>query len=106
MKRVLKDAMQSTLPDLITNRKDKMGFPVPIIEWFNGEARDFIHDIYSSKNELNRELINNKVVLDKLALEPKFGRTIWGLFCLELWQQEFHDRAQEFHKMVAPEQTS
>jgi asparagine synthase (glutamine-hydrolysing) len=109
MKRVLKDAMRPVLPDVIANRKDKMGFPVPLTEWFNGEARDFVFEVFSSHHALNRELINNRVVLQKLAQEPKFGRTIWGLFCLELWQQEFHDKEAEFkqhlsnsNKEVAP----
>ena len=27
--------------------------------------------------------------------EPRFGRKIWGLLSLELWQQRFHDRAAD-----------
>ena len=101
MKRVLKDAMRSVLPDIIANRKDKMGFPVPLTEWFNGEARDFVFEVFSSHNAVNRELINNRVVLHKFAQEPKFGRTTWGLFCLELWQQEFHDKEVEFKQLLS-----
>jgi asparagine synthase (glutamine-hydrolysing) len=98
MKQVLKQAMGSVLPPAILNRKDKMGFPVPLSEWFKGEARDFIYDIFSSSNALNRELINNRKVLSSLEQEPKFGRKVWALLSLELWQQEFHDRASQFKK--------
>jgi asparagine synthase (glutamine-hydrolysing) len=28
--------------------------------------------------------------------EGAFGRNLWGLFSLELWQQVFHDRAPEW----------
>ena len=45
---------------------------------------------------LSRELIDNRKVLQKVSKEPKFGRNIWGLLCLELWQQIFHDRESEF----------
>ena len=96
MKQVLKNAMRPALPDIIVDRKDKMGFPTPLTEWLKGEAHDFARDVFSSSRAQSRELVNNKLVLEGLAREPKFGRKAWGLLCLELWQQEFHDRASEF----------
>jgi asparagine synthase (glutamine-hydrolysing) len=30
-----------------------------------------------------------------------FGRGFWGMFSLELWHQEFHDRAAEFRALPA-----
>src|SRR5204863_6366184 len=33
MKQVLKDAVRPLLPESILNRKDKMGFPLPLQEW-------------------------------------------------------------------------
>jgi asparagine synthase (glutamine-hydrolysing) len=101
MKHVLKNATRSVLPPLIVERKDKMGFPVPLTEWINGEARDFIFDIFSSQQALNRDIINNRRILDGLAHEPKFGRKVWGLLCLELWQQEFHDQENKFKQLIA-----
>jgi hypothetical protein len=47
-----------------------------------------------------RPFINNQKVVEKLQKEPKFGRTFWGLFCLEIWQQEFHDREWEFKSLL------
>ncbi|HEX8491213.1 MAG TPA: asparagine synthase (glutamine-hydrolyzing) [Pyrinomonadaceae bacterium] len=100
MKQVLKNAMRPVLPDVIVDRKDKMGFPTPLTEWLKGEAHDFVQDVFSSPRALGRELVNNKLVLDSLAREPKFGRKAWGLLCLELWQQEFHDRESEFKRQI------
>jgi asparagine synthase (glutamine-hydrolysing) len=100
MKRVFKDAMHHVLPDVITNRQDKMGFPVPLTEWVNSEIHDFVMDVFSSRNAVNRELINNKLVVEKLSRESKFGRTLWGLLCLEIWQQEFHDKEAEFKRFL------
>ncbi len=100
MKQVLKNAMRPVLPDVIVDRKDKMGFPTPLTEWLKGEAHDFVQDVFSSPRALERDLINNRLVLDSLAREPKFGRKAWGLLCLELWQQEFHDRESEFKSMI------
>ncbi|XZF65629.1 MAG: asparagine synthase (glutamine-hydrolyzing) [Gloeotrichia echinulata DVL01] len=99
MKQVLKNAMRPFLPQKIVDRKDKMGFPVPLTEWFNGEAKDFVYDIFSSGSAVNRELIDNKKVIGQLEKEPKFGRKIWALLCLEIWQQEFHDQETAFQRL-------
>ena len=100
MKHVLKEAMQSLLPPSIAGRQDKMGFPVPLTEWIHGELREFIADIFSSRKALERDLIDNKAVLKGIETEPKFGRKIWGLLCLELWQREFHDRRHHFARLA------
>ena len=42
MKYILKRAVGNYLPDKILNRKDKMGFPVPLHIWAQKDARDFI----------------------------------------------------------------
>ena len=100
MKQVLKNTAQSILPEVILNRQDKMGFPTPLTKWVNHEARDFVHDVFSSQNALTRPLVNNRNVLDGLAQESKFGRKVWGLLCLELWQQEFHDKESYYKQLV------
>jgi asparagine synthase (glutamine-hydrolysing) len=100
MKQVLKNAMRPVLPDIIVDRKDKMGFPTPLTEWLKGEAHEFVQDVFSAPRAQTRALVNNKLVLDGLQREPKFGRKAWGLLCLELWQQEFHDRESEFKNAV------
>ncbi len=100
MKRVLRNAMTQHLPEAVLNRKDKMGFPVPLNEWVKGEARSFVWDILSTKKAQSRDFIDNKRVLANLESEPQFGRKLWGLLCLEVWQQQFHDREAEFKGML------
>ncbi|MBD0370370.1 MAG: asparagine synthase (glutamine-hydrolyzing) [Pyrinomonadaceae bacterium] len=99
MKRVLKDAMRHVLPDVIVERKDKMGFPTPLNEWIRGEAHEFVRDILTTQKALSRDVIDNRKVVEGLDSEPKFGRKIWGLLSLELWQQEFHDKAHYFREL-------
>ena len=106
MKHVFKNAFRSVLPGVIAERKDKMGFPVPFTEWINGEARDFVHDILSCQRALSRDLVDNRKVLEKVSKEPKFGRHIWGLLCLELWQQMFHDREAEFKQLLSKKEVA
>jgi asparagine synthase (glutamine-hydrolysing) len=99
MKQSLKDAMRSVLPPAILERKDKMGFPTPISEWVKGPAHNFVCDTFSSQAAIDRSLVDNRLVMQGLAREPKFGRKVWGLLCLELWQSQFHDRESYFKKL-------
>jgi asparagine synthase (glutamine-hydrolysing) len=100
MKQIFKEAAQPYLPDTIINRTDKMGFPTPWTEWLKGEAREFVLDNLTSRRAHERELIDNRRVVQQIESESKFGRNIWGLFCLEIWQQEFHDKTAEFKQQV------
>jgi asparagine synthase (glutamine-hydrolysing) len=100
MKHVLRAATQSTLPKLVAERKDKMGFPVPLTEWLRDPARDFVFDLLGSQAAKSRDTIDNRKVLQGLEDEPQFGRKLWGFLSLELWQQQFHDREAHFKGMV------
>ncbi len=101
MKHVFKNALGGLLPDAIVARTDKMGFPTPVNDWVRGEAREFVHDTLSTTAARSRDLVDNRKVLRKLESEPRFGRNVWGLLCLEIWQQEFHDRAAESRRTAA-----
>jgi len=100
LKHVLRQAMRDMLPPEILGRKDKMGFPTPIVEWARKEARDFVCDVFSSQRALQRDLIDNRLVLEGLEKEDKYSRKIWGLLCLELWQQEFHDKQSTYKRLI------
>jgi asparagine synthase (glutamine-hydrolysing) len=106
MKHVLRNAIEPLLPDAVKNRKDKMGFPVPLAEWMRGPAKGFVLDVLSAKNALQREAIDNRSVVAKLDAEPQFSRKLWGLLSLELWQQEFHDRQAWFQGLMKDSATA
>jgi asparagine synthase (glutamine-hydrolysing) len=101
MKHIFKTVITPFLPAEIVCRKDKMGFPTPVADWINGEAKEFICDLFSSPKALTRELVDNRKVLQGISKESSFSRKIWGLMCLELWQQAFHDRESEFKRMLS-----
>lgn len=104
MKHLFREAMRDRLPQTIVDRKDKMGFPVPLTQWMQGEASEFVRDILSSQAAKTREYIDNRAVSAGLQSESKFGRKYWGLLCLEIWQQEFHDRADSYRRLVEQKQ--
>lgn len=100
MKHLLKSVFGADLPPEITERRDKMGFPVPIKEWFAGELNAFARGIFSDMASKHRPFINAGAVLQNLGKEARFSRKIWGLLNLELWHQRFHDRAAEYRALL------
>ncbi|MEA2248738.1 MAG: hypothetical protein QOH46_3267, partial [Solirubrobacteraceae bacterium] len=105
MKHLFKHATRALVPDVIAERKDKMGFPVPLNDWMQGPAREYVTDMFSSEAALGRDLIDNRRVLDGLEGESRYGRKVWGLLSLELWQRTFHDREQHFKGLLKAERT-
>ena len=103
LKRLLVRTFDPILPNSITQRKDKMGFPVPLNEWMQGELKDFICGIFETGRDRGREFFNTDVILENLSKEGKFSRKIWGLLSLEVWMQEFHDKASEYKKQLTQE---
>ncbi len=99
MKYILHQVASPSLPTKITERTDKKGFPTPFTQWIKGEARDFVRDVFSSSQALSRRFVDNRKVLAMLDKESKFGRNVWGLLCLELWHQEFHDKKGYFQSL-------
>jgi asparagine synthase (glutamine-hydrolysing) len=77
-----------------------MGFPTPLSEWMRGPAKTFIKDIFSSQKAKDRGYINTQSILDQIGDEPRYSRKIWGFLNLELWHQEFIDKANKFHSMM------
>jgi asparagine synthase (glutamine-hydrolysing) len=90
-KRVFREAVRALVPREIFERKDKMGFPVPLAEWFAGPLRDFVRDVLLSARARQRGLYRMEGIETLLAGERKFGRQLWGLLCLELWFRAFVD---------------
>ena len=91
LKYLLKKATKETLPPEILNRKDKMGFPVPLHIWSKNKARDFIMDVMTSKKARERNIIDTKYLEQIINSERPFSRGLWGLLSLEIWFDQFID---------------
>jgi asparagine synthase (glutamine-hydrolysing) len=100
MKHLIKTVFAADLPPQILSRRDKMGFPVPLKEWFDGPLREFIADTFSTMASNPRPYINARAVLANFGREARFSRKTWGLLSLETWHQRFHDRASEFRRLL------
>ena len=76
---------------MIFSRKDKMGFPVPLSQWFRGSLHEFVGDIMLSQRARQRGIYQMDGVENLILKEQKFGRQLWGLLCMELWHRAFID---------------
>lgn len=105
MKHFVKRTFGSDLPPELTERRDKMGFPVPLKEWFEGELKDMVGDIFTTQKSRHREFFNSEAILSNFGRTEQFSRKTWGLLSLEIWHQTFHDRANEYRRMLDAEWT-
>lgn len=105
-KHLLKDTFRNEIPRPILERRDKMGFPVPLKEWMNGDVHGFVRDTFSSQAARARGYVNNERALDGLKDMGAFSRKLWGLLSLELWHQQFHDRAADIRKSAQVHETA
>ncbi|WP_259781256.1 asparagine synthase (glutamine-hydrolyzing) [Aestuariispira ectoiniformans] len=100
MKHMIKQTYKDVLPSELVHRRDKMGFPVPLREWFAGELSDMVQDIFHGSKTKTRDFINYDAVLQNFDKVGRFSRKTWGLLSLELWHQQFHDKAAEYRAML------
>jgi asparagine synthase (glutamine-hydrolysing) len=91
LKYLMKKTVKGIIPTEIMNRKDKMGFPVPLHIWSKGKSRDFIMDTLLSKNAKERNILNTNYVEKLINSEQPFSRGLWGLLSLEIWFNQFID---------------
>jgi len=99
MKHLLKQTFARNLPQSILSRRDKMGFPVPLKEWFSGELSDFVKDIFSSAAAQHRPFFNSQSIVKHFHEDQQFSRKTWGLLSMELWHQTFHDQSARWKKL-------
>jgi asparagine synthase (glutamine-hydrolysing) len=100
LKHLLRSTFANEVPASVMNRRDKMGFPVPLNEWFANELKDFFNDTVSSIESKNRPGLNASAIRKNFASTGKFSRKTWALLSLELWHQQFHDKAAEYRALL------
>lgn len=99
LKRVLKEVARNHIPDSIIDRKDKMGFPVPVVDWFRGPLNNWVRELFDEGARIGRGYVDSKAVPTLLEGEGGYDRTFWGYISLEIWQQQFHDRQAHFSSL-------
>jgi asparagine synthase (glutamine-hydrolysing) len=87
-KQILRDAFGHLLPPVIWTRP-KMGFGVPIADWFRGPLRPLVHDLLLADDARSRAYFRPATVA-KLVEDHESGRVnhcyrLWSLLVLEKW---------------------
>lgn len=91
-KHILKKVINDLVPASVIERKDKMGFPVPLAEWMRGGVvRDFVGDVLLSQRSLQRGIFKPQSLQAMLDHQGVGGRQLWGALSLELWHQAYID---------------
>lgn len=95
-KRVLRASMRSVLPTEILTRR-KVGFRVPVNEWFRTSMREFLLDHVGGPNMRTRSYFRDdaltKYVEEHLTGRQNHEKLLWTLLTLELWHREYGFRA-------------
>jgi asparagine synthase (glutamine-hydrolysing) len=102
-KRVLRETARSLLPREIPERS-KVGFRVPVTEWFTGGMREYLLDHLRSSDSLTRTYYNT-AVLDRVLEEHTNGvqshdKLLWALLTLEIWHRQHRSPALQEERLA------
>ncbi len=93
-KSLLKKVAARLVPPEVIYRR-KMGFGIPVGNWFRSNMKDFVREILLSEKSINRGIIKpemmRKYVEEHINSEKDYTYQIWTLLMLELWFQRFID---------------
>jgi asparagine synthase (glutamine-hydrolysing) len=89
---ILRQAGRRLIPQRILERP-KVGFRVPVNQWFRGRIREFLLDHLGNGSSLTRAYYDAKV-LDRTLADHMKGRQnheklIWALLNLEIWHRQY-----------------
>lgn len=104
---ILREAMKGVLPDEILTRS-KMGFPVPVGNWFRNEFRHVVDEYVLSERAANRGIFSAdfvKELVKKHNAGENHDERLWFLVNFEIWQRRFFDGENEQRKETGLEES-
>ena len=73
--------------------RPKVGFRVPVNEWFRGAMRTYLYDHLTGSDSLTRDYYHRNellAILDEHAAgRQNHEKLLWALLNLELWHRRF-----------------
>lgn len=89
---ILREAMKRLLPAAILERP-KVGFRVPVNEWFRGPMRDYLYDHLTGKDSLTvqyyRRDVLERVLIEHVNGRQNYEKLLWTLLNLEIWHRQY-----------------
>jgi len=105
---LLREAMKRILPDEILARS-KMGFPVPVGNWFRREFRHIVDEYVLSERSLKRGIFNTdfvREIVNRHNAGENHDERLWFLVNFEIWQRQFFDGETAERKEVELEEAA
>ncbi len=89
---LLYEAMKRMLPLSILNRP-KVGFRVPVNEWFRGPMRDYLYDHLTGPDSRTasyyRHDVLERVLREHVGGRQNYEKLLWALLNLEIWHRQY-----------------
>lgn len=93
-KYILKRTLQGVLPETILHRS-KMGFGIPMSQWFRGDLAGYIRDVLLDERTLRRQFWQRETFYTSVSRQMGSGFIvsdfIWLLLMFELWCRTYLD---------------
>jgi asparagine synthase (glutamine-hydrolysing) len=89
---MLREGMKKMLPEAIIDRP-KVGFRVPMSDWFRGTMKDYLCDHLIGPDSLTlgfyKKPILEKYLNEHIGHKQNHEKLLWTLLNLEVWQREY-----------------
>ena len=89
---ILSEAARTLLPESIL-RRPKVGFRVPVSDWFRGTMREYLYDHLTGADSVTngyyRKQALHRVLADHTAARTNHEKLLWSLLNLELWHRQY-----------------
>jgi asparagine synthase (glutamine-hydrolysing) len=89
---LLRQAMRQLLPARILKRP-KVGFRVPINEWFRGRLRNYLIEYLTGSDSKTRHYYKsaklNKILNEHIEGRQNHEKLLWTLLNLEIWHRRY-----------------
>ncbi|MCC7681193.1 asparagine synthase (glutamine-hydrolyzing) [Janthinobacterium sp. FW305-128] len=89
---ILREAMKQLLPQAILERP-KVGFRVPVNEWFRGPMKDYLYEHLTGADSRTRHYYHaqalQQVLAEHVAGRQNHEKLLWSLLTLEIWHRQY-----------------
>jgi asparagine synthase (glutamine-hydrolysing) len=95
-KYIFKNAVKKILPGSVLRRK-KMGFAVPLSQWFRNELKEFAHRVLftGSSDTLLNGAITKRIWEEHQSGLRNRSTELWALLMFRLWERQFMNMKHE-----------
>lgn len=99
-KRIVREAMRGVVPDPLLERRDKIGFMPPLLEWLRSGLGDVAWESVQRPEFVESELWDGPAIRDFVAARhrsnswaPGDALEVWPFVQAQLWRENFLERA-------------